>query len=70
MLIDDGSSEGGDWDLVRCTADQGRELQPDDFDVQDINPATTIRVQRGNGTAFRITGSGSAVTVEDIPPFY
>lgn len=52
IRIDDGEQERGPLDFVNCGLDRG------DFNVVSIHPATVVRVQRPNGSAFKLTASG------------
>lgn len=52
VTLDDGGGEPGALDLVDC------RLEPRDFDVVSLNPDSIVRVQRADGTAFRLTASG------------
>jgi hypothetical protein len=60
----DEFSRGGSYDFVRCLVG-GRDLDPSDFDVVDMHVRSVVRVQRRDGTAFRITSAG----VDPIAPF-
>ena len=62
VQVDD--SEGAEpsrYDFIRCG------LEPSDFDLSGAQAGSVFRVQRSNGTAYRITGSGA---VTSIPAFY
>src|SRR5690606_14836879 len=54
---DGGGAEPGRYDFINCGLERG------DFDLDGAHPQTVFRVQRSNGTAFRLTGSGSYSTI-------
>jgi hypothetical protein len=58
---DGGGAEPGRYDFINCG------LERNDFDLGGAHPQTEFRVQRSNGTAFRLTGSGS---FSNISKFY
>ena len=60
VTLDDGDGERGPLDFVDCGLEAG------DFNVVSLNPDTVVRVQRANGSAFRLTASG----VSDIGGFF
>jgi hypothetical protein len=57
-------SRGGSYDFVRCLVGD-RDLEPSDIDVVDLHVTSVIRVQRRDGSAFRVTTAG----IEPIPAF-
>ena len=59
VTLDEGDGDPGPLDFVECG------LEPPDFDVVSLDPATVVRVQRRDGTAFELTAAG----VRDIAPF-
>jgi hypothetical protein len=61
LVADIDSDEPSDYEFVDCG------LEPDDFDLREARADAVFRVQREDGTAFRLTGDG---TVTDIEPFY
>jgi hypothetical protein len=46
-----------------CWTVRGAELEPSDFMVRSMNPTSTYRVQRRNGTAYRLLPNGTAQTI-------
>jgi hypothetical protein len=58
---DQGGPEASVYDFIRCG------LEPSDFDLGGARSDSVFRVQRSNGTAYRLTGSGS---VTNISAFY
>jgi hypothetical protein len=60
IAIDDGDGHPSVLDFVRCG------LEPEDIEVSKAHDDAVVRVQRENGTAFQILGTGE---VSDIPPF-
>jgi hypothetical protein len=58
---DSGGPEGSVYDFIRCG------LEPSDFDLGGARSDSVFRVQRSNGTAYRLTGNG---TVTQISAFY
>jgi hypothetical protein len=61
VLVSDG--EGGApsaYDFVNCA------LEPDDFILESVMSSSVFRVQREDGSAYRLTGDG---TVTEIEPF-
>jgi hypothetical protein len=62
IVIDNsiGNSDPSIIDFVRC------DLEPEDIDVAKAHAQAVIRVQRADGTAFQVLGTG---VVTDIPPF-
>lgn len=61
VVRDNGGSEPSEYDFIRCG------LEPGDFNLSGAKSADVFRVQRSNGTAYKITGNG---TVTSIGPFY
>jgi hypothetical protein len=59
--VSDRGGEPSEYDFIRCG------LEPSDFDLGGAQSGSVFRVQRANGTAFRLTGNG---TVTSIAPFY
>jgi hypothetical protein len=51
---------------VNCTTAGGAALEPVDFSVKSMQIASTFRVQRADGTAYRVNPD---VTATLIPPF-
>jgi hypothetical protein len=67
VVIDErGSDEAGRQDFVRCLVDEGRSLEPPDFDIEVMVTGGQVRVQRSDRTAYSIEPSGA---VSEIPPF-
>lgn len=62
-LGDSGESAIGDFDLVCWTLPGGRELEPSDFEVRHMTPGIFYRIQRRNGTAYRLNADGTATTI-------
>jgi hypothetical protein len=60
VTLDEVVGYPGALDFVDCG------LEPDGFHVGSMDPATVIRVQRGDGTAYELSATG----VRDIGPFY
>jgi hypothetical protein len=62
IVIDDGDgkSHPSIIDFIRC------DLEPEDIDIATAHAQAVIRVQRADGTAFQVLGTGA---VTDIPPF-
>ena len=58
---DAGGAQPGRYDFINCGLERG------DFDLSGAHPQTEFRVQRSNGTAFRLTGTGS---FSNISKFY
>jgi hypothetical protein len=58
---DSGGAEHSEYDFIRCG------LEPSDFDLSSARPDSVFRVQRSNGTAYRLMGNGA---VTSINPFY
>ncbi|MGH2701953.1 MAG: right-handed parallel beta-helix repeat-containing protein [Actinomycetota bacterium] len=55
------------YDFVRCTNAAGMDLEPSDIAfATPMKPGDEIRVQRRNGSAYKVTSVGSV----GIPPFY
>ena len=66
-VSEQGGRAAGKSDFLRCTVGPaGRDLEPSDFLVQFMSPATVLRVQRTDDTAFRLESDGAGVP---IPPF-
>ena len=67
VVIDErGGDEAGRQDFVRCSVDEGRSLEPSDFDIEVMIAGGQVRVQRTDRTAYSIEPSGA---VAEIPPF-
>ncbi|MGH8915872.1 MAG: hypothetical protein ACRDZM_15335, partial [Acidimicrobiia bacterium] len=58
---DSGGAEPSEYDFIRCG------LEPSDFDLSGAMDNSVFRVQRANGTAYRLMGNGS---VSSISAFY
>jgi hypothetical protein len=58
---DSGGAEPSEYDFIRCG------LEPSDFDLSGAQSSSVFRVQRANGSAYRLMGNGS---VSSIPTFY
>ena len=58
---------GGNYDFVGCTRDGTLALRPGDFTVTYMAPTSVYRVQRPDGTAFRVIRT---VPRRCIPAFY
>ena len=66
-LAEQGGRAAGRQDFVRCTVGtEERDLEPGDFLVQFMAPATELRVQRRDRSAFRLETDGGG---SPIPPF-
>jgi hypothetical protein len=64
-LSEGGGEAPGKQDFVRCTVGPAeRDLEPSDFLVDFMEPATQVRVQRRDGTAFKLENDGRAVPIE------
>ena len=61
VVNDSGGSNPSMYDFINCG------LEPSDFDLDGARSDSVFRVQRSNGSAYRLTGSGSA---QSIPRFY
>ena len=61
VVRDNGGAEPSEYDFIRCG------LEPNDFDLSGAKANSVFRVQRSNGTAYRLTGNG---TVTPISAFY
>lgn len=61
VVADADSAEPSDYEFVDCG------LEPGDFDLSDARADAVFRVQRVDGTAYRLGGDG---TVTEIEPFY
>ncbi len=61
VVVADEEAEPSEYDFVDCG------LEPDQFDLSDANPDAVFRVQRSDGTAYELSGTG---TVTEIPAFY
>jgi hypothetical protein len=61
VVRDSGGAEPSEYDFIRCG------LEPNDFDLSGAKSNSVFRVQRANGTAYRLTGNG---TVTSISAFY
>lgn len=55
--VNDQGAERSVYDFIRCG------LEPSDFDLSQANPNSVFRVQRNNGSAYRLTGTGSVTTI-------
>ncbi|HVR79953.1 MAG TPA: S-layer homology domain-containing protein [Acidimicrobiia bacterium] len=56
--VDDrGGPERSLYDFIRCG------LEPNDFDLSGARSDSVFRVQRANGTAYRLTGTGAATSI-------
>jgi hypothetical protein len=60
VVRDTGGNQPSAYDFIRCG------LEPGDFDLSGAKSNSVFRVQRANGTAYRITKSG----VTSIAAFY
>ena len=66
-LAEQGGEAAGKQDFLRCTVGPGgRDLEPDDFLIQFMAPATELRVQRRDGSAYKLETNGDG---SPIPPF-
>jgi len=61
QVRESGGAQPSQYDFIRCG------LEPGDFDLSGAKPNSVFRVQRANGTAYRLTGNGSLTS---ISPFY
>ena len=61
VVDDEDGAEPSSYDFIDC------ELEPSDFDSNSPRPSSVFRVQRADGSAYRLEGDG---TVEEIAPFY
>ena len=66
-VIVDGGQNPTVADFVGCGRPDGADLAPADFDLVKAEPGMTLRVQRRDGTAYRIDHLG---TVTPIAAFY
>ena len=66
-VIVDGGQNPTVADFVGCGMPDGADLAPADFDLVKAEPGMTLRVQRRDGTAYRIDHLG---TVTPIAAFY
>ncbi len=57
VRVDDAANRSGSYDFVRCG------LEPGDFDVVSMHPDSELRVQRENGTAYRLEPDGTATPI-------
>lgn len=57
------------YDLVCWTLPSNAELQPTDFNIAGIVDGSVYRVQRRDGTAFKIARVGGTTTTSTIPGF-
>jgi hypothetical protein len=60
VTMNDADGDPGAIDFVECG------LEPDAFRIESLNPASVIRVQRAEGSAFELTSAG----VRDIAAFH
>jgi hypothetical protein len=63
-VYEDAGQRRGLYDFVGVSYN-GRDIEPGDIDRVEMHPQSVIRVQRQDGTAYRVTASG----VTTIPPF-
>lgn len=62
VVVGDGEGAAPSaYDFVDCG------LEPDDFNLDQARPDSVFRVQRDDGTAFRLNGDGS---LQDVERFY
>jgi hypothetical protein len=61
VVVDDAKAEPSEYDFIRCG------LEPSDFDLSGARSNSVFRVQRNDGTAYRLNGNGSVIS---IAPFY
>ena len=54
---DSGGPEPSEYDFIRCG------LEPSDFDLSGARSDSVFRVQRSNGTAYRLMGNGSVTSI-------
>jgi hypothetical protein len=57
VVRDSGGPEPSEYDFIRCG------LEPSDFDLGGAKSNDVFRVQRANGTAYRLTGDGSVTAI-------
>jgi len=63
VIVDDAEgSAPGLYDFVRCG------LEPSDFDLRNAHPGGVFRVQRANGTAYRLTADGRVTSISPFAP--
>jgi hypothetical protein len=67
VIDEDNRPNAGRHDFVNCTKLDGSSLESGDFSIISSWPASYSRVQRTDGTAYKITGTGVVTT---IAPFY
>ena len=68
IVVDErGKDLPGRYDFVNVTAADGISIEPSDFTFVAPKPQSVYRVQRLDGTAFRMIGDG---TVTQINAFY
>jgi hypothetical protein len=62
VTIEDDQGDPAPLDFVDCG------LSPGDFRIGSMNPSTDVRVQRGDGSAYRLTPSGGSVDIHSLYP--
>ena len=62
VVADDDGEAPSIYDFIRCG------LEPSDFDLRSARPDSVFRVQRANGTAYRLTGTGSVTSIPAFAP--
>jgi hypothetical protein len=63
-VYEDAGQEAGLYDFVGVSYN-GRDIEPGDIDRVEMHPQSVIRIQRQDGSAYRVTASN----VTAIPPF-
>ena len=61
---DQGGEAPGVYDFVRCG------LEPSDFDLTRAMPGGVFRVQRADGSAYRLTSDGKVTSIPAFAPLY
>ena len=62
IVADDDGPERSQYDFIRCG------LEPSDFDLRFARSDSVFRVQRANGTAYRLTGDGRVTSISAFAP--
>jgi hypothetical protein len=69
VLISETPDNRSAYDFVRCTVQRRRitdgiDLEPTDFLVESMAPGSEYRVQRSDGTAYRLNPDGSSTPIK------
>ncbi len=57
QVDDSGGAEPSEYDFINCG------LEPSDFDLSGARSDSVFRVQRSNGSAYRLMGNGSVTSI-------